>query len=120
MLAFGARAVGTGVTGGGASTGATGTEGAGGAGFGGCATTTLGLTSGTGALQTLDPKAGMEAGGDEARGAYLSLDASARLAKSASSLPGSRRSLADRGSTARDERREYESTWGPSRSDGDG
>jgi hypothetical protein len=79
------------------------------------------LVSGIGALQTLDPpNAGIEAGGDEARGAYLSLDASARLASKASSLPGSRRaSFADMGSIARDERLGYESTWGPSRSDGD-
>ena len=69
----------------------------------------LGLASRTGALQTCDPpKAGIDAGGDEARGAYRSLDASARLASMASSLPGSRRgSLVDRGSTAMDVRRGY-------------
>ena len=79
------------------------------------------LGSDTEALQTFDPpKAGIEAGGDEARGAYLSLDASARLAKRASSLPGSRRgSLEDWGSMTRDDRREYVSTWEPSRSDGE-
>lgn len=81
----------------------------------------LGFTSSVRFLQSLDPKAGTAAGGDEARGAYLSLDASARLAKRRSSLPGSRRgSLAADGSMATDERREYESTWGPSRSAGDG
>lgn len=96
-------------------TGATGVEGTkpvGGAGLaGGTVVVVLGLASDIGALQTLDPpKAGIEAGGDEARGAYLSLEASARLASRASSLPGSLRgSLADRGSIARDERREYES-----------
>jgi hypothetical protein len=80
----------------------------------------LDFTSNAGALQTLDPKAGTAAGGDEGRGAYLSLDASARLASKASSFPGSRReSLADEGSTAREGRREYESTCGPDLSDGD-
>lgn len=80
----------------------------------------LGRTSSVGFLQTLDPKAGTAAGGDEARGAYLSLDASARLANKRSSLPGSRReSLAADGSMATDERREYESTWDPRRSAGD-
>lgn len=80
----------------------------------------LGFTSSVGFLQTLDPKAGTAAGGDEARGAYLSLDASARLANRRSSLPGSRReSFAADGSMAIDERREYESAWGPSRSAGD-
>lgn len=119
----------------GAVTGATGstvggavTEGAGVAdagvlacmGLGIAAATVLGFTSSVGFLQTLDPKAGTAAGGDEARGAYLSLDASARLANKRSSLPGSRReSLAADGSMATDERREYESTWGPSRSAGD-
>jgi hypothetical protein len=83
-------------------------------------TTVLLLASSAGALQTLDPKAGTAAGGDEARGAYLSLDASARLARRASSFPGSRRSsFAAMGSIASEERREYESTCGPSRSDGD-
>ncbi len=49
----------------------------------------------------------MDAGGDEARGAYLSLDASARLASMASSFPGSRRtSLAESDSMAIGERRE--------------
>lgn len=105
-------------------TGMTGIEdgsGVGCVGFGGGAGLAFDLVSAIGALQTLEPpKAGMEAGGDEARGAYLSLDASARLANKASSLPGSLRgSLADSGSIARDERREYESAWGPSRSDGD-
>ena len=58
----------------------------------------VGFASRMGALHTLDPpKAGIEAGGDDARGAYLSLDASARLANIASSLPGSRRaSLVER------------------------
>lgn len=83
----------------------------------------LGLLSSVvfGFLQTLDPpNAGMEAGGDEARGAYLSLDASARLANRRSSLPGSRReSLALAGSMAMDDRLGYESTWGPNRSAGD-
>lgn len=88
--------------------------------FGGGAAAVLGFTSSVGFLQTLDPKAGTAAGGDEARGAYLSLDASARLANKRSSLPGSRReSLAADGSIATDERREYESTWGPNRSAGD-
>jgi hypothetical protein len=82
--------------------------GVGGAGFDGAIGAALGLLSETGALQTLDPpKAGIEAGGDEARGAYLSLDASARLARRASSFPGSRRgSLAERGSIAREDRLE--------------
>ena len=90
-------------------------------GLGGATGAALCLVSSIGALQTLDPpNAGIEAGGDEARGAYLSLDASARLASKASSLPGSRRaSFADMGSITRDERLEYESTWRPSRSDGD-
>jgi len=89
-------------------------------GLGVAAAAVLGFTSRVGFLQTLDPKAGTAAGGDEARGAYLSLDASARLANKRSSLPGSRReSLAADGSMAIDERREYESTWGPSRSAGD-
>jgi hypothetical protein len=80
----------------------------------------LDLTSSAGALQTLDPKAGTAAGGDEGRGAYLSLDASARLASKASSFPRSRReSLAEEGSTAREGRLEYESTCGPDLSDGD-
>jgi len=91
------------------------------AGFVGATGTALGLLSGMGALQTLDPpKAGMEAGGDEARGAYLSLDASARLASRASSLPGSlRTSLAESGSIASEDRLEYESPCGPSLSEGD-
>jgi hypothetical protein len=91
------------------------------AGFGGgTLTAVLDLTSSAGALQTLDPKAGTAAGGDEGRGAYLSLDASARLANKASSFPGSRReSLLADGSMAREGRREYESTCGPGRSDGD-
>lgn len=75
--------------------------------LGGGATAALGFTSEVGFLQTLDPKAGTAAGGDEARGAYLSLDASARLANRRSSLPGSRReSLTTDGSIAIDERRE--------------
>lgn len=70
----------------------------------------LGFASSVGFLQTLEPKAGTAAGGEEARGAYLSLDASARLASSKSSLPGSRReSLAADGSIAIEERREYKS-----------
>jgi hypothetical protein len=102
---------------------------AGWAGFGGAVTTvadaaagaTFGLLSATGALHTLEPpKAGMEAGGEDARGAYLSLDASARLANKASSLPGSRRvSLVDSGSIAREGRLGYESPCGPNLSDGD-
>ena len=88
--------------------------------FGGGIGTVLGLTSSAGALQTLDPKAGTAAGGDEARGAYLSLDASARLANKASSFPRSlRESFAADGSMASDERREYMSVCGPRRSDGD-
>jgi hypothetical protein len=90
------------------------------AGFGGGIMAALGLTSSAGALQTLDPKAGTAAGGDEGRGAYLSLEASARLASKASSFPGSRReSLVADGSIASEGRREYESTCGPGRSDGD-
>jgi hypothetical protein len=91
------------------------------AGFGsGTLTVVLDLTSSAGALQTLEPNAGTAAGGEEGRGAYLSLDASARLANRASSFPGSRRgSLAADGSTAREGRREYESSCGPDRSDGD-
>lgn len=78
------------------------------------------LFSRAGALHTLEPKAGTAAGGDEGRGAYRSLDASARLARSASSFPGSRRrSLDIDGSMAMDCRREYESTWGPARSEGE-
>jgi hypothetical protein len=70
----------------------------------------FGFTSGVGFLQSLDPNAGTAAGGDEGRGAYLSLDASARLANKRSSFPGSRReSLLVDGSTATEERREYES-----------
>ena len=108
MFAFGAVGM-TGVAAGGG--GAEGVVGTGGTVFAGGAVVVFGLASGTGALQTLDPKAGIEAGGDEGRGAYLSLDASARLARRASSLAGSRRgSLVDRGSTATDDRREYEST----------
>ena len=108
---------------GGATTWGTGVAGAGllaWTGLGGGAAV-LGFTSSVGFLQTLDPKAGTAAGGDEARGAYLSLDASARLANRRSSLPGSRReSLAADGSVATEERRGYESSWGPSRSAGDG
>jgi hypothetical protein len=89
--------VGTGATGGGGAT--TGV-------FGGSTAAVLGLASGTGALHTLDPKAGTAAGGEEGRGAYLSLEASARLASRASSLPGSLRSFAEAGSTATEERRE--------------
>jgi hypothetical protein len=101
--------------------GAVGVGGAITASFGGATTgTVLGLTSNAGALQTLDPKAGTAAGGDEGRGAYLSLDASARLANKASSFPRSRReSLAVDGSTAREGRREYESICGPDLSEGD-
>lgn len=74
------------------------------------ATAVFGFTSRVGFLQTLDPKAGTAAGGDEGRGAYLSLEASARLANKRSSFPGSRReSLLVNGSTATEERREYES-----------
>jgi hypothetical protein len=89
-------------------TGATGVAEAAGMACAGLDGATGGLASVIGALQTLDPpKAGMEAGGDEARGAYLSRDASARLASRASSFPGSRRgSLADMGSSAREERLE--------------
>jgi hypothetical protein len=83
-------------------------EGAGTTDLGCGAAAVLGLASGAGALQTLYPKAGTAAGGDEARGAYLSLDASARLASKASSFPGSR--LAADGSMASEARREYEST----------
>jgi hypothetical protein len=90
------------------------------AGFGVGTAAGLGLISSAGALQTLDPKAGTAAGGEEGRGAYLSLEASARLAKRASSFPGSRLESFDvEGSTATDGRREYESTCGPDRSDGD-
>jgi hypothetical protein len=100
--------------------GAVGTVGTGTVGFGDGAGTVVVLTSSVGALQTLDPKAGTAAGGDEGRGAYLSLDASARLASKASSFPGSRReSLAGDGSIASEGRREYESTCGPGRSDGE-
>jgi hypothetical protein len=119
MLGLGADAT-VGATLAGAGTGA----------IGAVDTETVGLAGGTvavedfassaGALQTLDPKAGTAAGGDEARGAYLSLDASARLARRASlarSFPASR--LAADGSTASDERREYKSACDPSRSDGD-
>lgn len=92
------------VTGG---TGAAGAETLDGTTFEGGTAAALGFTSSVGFLQTLDPKAGTAAGGDEARGAYLSLDASARLANRRSSLPGSRReSLAAEGSMAMDERRE--------------
>lgn len=74
------------------------------------ATAVFGFTSRVGFLQTLDPKAGTAAGGDEGRGAYLSLEASARLANKRSSFPGSRReSLLVNGSMATEERREYES-----------
>ena len=83
--------------------------------FGGGAAVVLGLASGTGALHTLDPKAGTAAGGEEGRGAYLSLEASARLASRASSF----RSFAEAGSIATEERREYKSTCGPARSDGE-
>jgi hypothetical protein len=101
-------------------TDAMGFDGGGGSGCGGGAVTVLDLISSAGALQTLDPKAGTAAGGDEARGAYLSLEASARLASKASSFPGSRReSLAANGSMASEGRRGYESTCGPGRSDGD-
>jgi hypothetical protein len=121
-LAFGA--VGTArlvLVGAGAET--TGVVGTTGVGFeaatGGGAGAALGLISSAGFFQTLEPKAGTAAGGDEGRGAYLSLDASARLASKASSLPGSLRSLADDGSTASEGRREYESIGGPERSDGE-
>jgi len=74
------------------------------------ATAVFGFTSSVGFLQTLDPNAGTAAGGDEGRGAYLSLEASARLANKRSSFPGSRReSLLVNGSMATEERREYES-----------
>ena len=73
------------------------------------ATAVFGFTSRVGFLQ-IDPKAGTAAGGDEGRGAYLSLEASARLANKRSSFPGSRReSLLVDGSMATEERREYES-----------
>lgn len=95
---------------GGAGTGAAGATGTGltvCAGLRGGAAAMLGLASSVGFLQTLDPKAGTAAGGEEGRGAYLSRDASARLASKRSSLPGSRReSLATDGSIAREERRE--------------
>jgi hypothetical protein len=93
---------------------------AGATGFGGGNETVVGLASGTGALHTLDPNAGTAAGGDEGRGAYLSLEASARLASKASSFPGSRReSFWPVGSMASDERREYKSACDPIRSEGD-
>ena len=109
--------------GGGATTGGVGAKGAGLAactGLRGGAAVVLGLASSAELLQTLDPKAGTAAGGDEARGAYLSLDASARLANRRSSFPGSRReSLTLDESMAVEGRREYESTCGPNRSAGD-
>ena len=136
--AEGAMAGGTGAedaAGGGAMTGGLGATGAGlavctglrgGNGGGGAAAAAaaaaavLGFPSSAVFLQSLDPKAGTAAGGDEARGAYLSLDASARLANRRSSFPGSRReSLTPDESTAVDGRREYESTCGPNRSAGD-
>jgi hypothetical protein len=98
---------------------AAGLDARGGAGAGGGAGAVLDFTSSAGFFQTLDPKAGTAAGGDEGRGAYLSLEASARLASKASSFPGSLRSLADDGSTASEGRREYESNCGPERSNGD-
>ena len=68
---------------------------------------TVGFASSAGFLQTLEnPKAGMAAGGDEARGAYRSLDASARLAKRSFLSDSLRASFALRGSVAIDERRE--------------
>jgi hypothetical protein len=118
-LALGAVGImGAGLTKTGAGT--AGTVGAGTTGFGGGTAAGPGLTSSAGALQTLDPKAGTAAGGDEGRGAYLSLDASARLASNPSSFPRSRRgSLADDGSMASEGRREYESACDPGLSDGD-
>jgi hypothetical protein len=116
LLAAGAtEAVAAGTTG-----GACGVEGAAIAGFDGVTVGAGSFGSGAGALQTLDPKAGTAAGGEDGRGAYLSRDASARLASKASSLPGSRRdSFAADDSTATDGRREYDSTCEPARSDGD-
>lgn len=100
--------------------GASGVEGAAIAGFDGVTVGAGGFGSRAGALQTLDPKAGTAAGGEDGRGAYLSRDASARLASKASSFPGSRReSFAADDSTAIDGRREYDSACGPDRSDGD-
>jgi hypothetical protein len=74
-----------GITGaiGGADSGAgtTGTEGVAETGFGTC-TAAVGFASKAGFLHTLEnPNAGTAAGGDEARGAYLSLEASARIAR---------------------------------------
>lgn len=132
----GLEAVGIGEAGTGA--GPAGVDGVLGTGFGGCgvaAAVVEGFVSRAGFLQTLDenPNAGTAAGGDEARGAYLSRDASARLASKESSRTGSlagsrggslgtsrRPSLALKGSVTTDERREYESTGGPRRSDADG
>lgn len=94
----------------GTTAGACEVEGAITAGFDGVAAVAGGLVSGAGALQTLDPNAGTAAGGEDGRGAYLSLEASARLAIKASSLPGSRRdSFGVDDSTATDGRREYSS-----------
>ena len=68
---------------------------------------TVGFASSAGFLQTFEnPKAGIAAGGDEARGAYLSLEASARLANRSFRSDSRRASLALKGSVAMDERRE--------------
>lgn len=82
------------------------TRGAGATGLGAW-TAGVGFASSAGFLQTLEnPKAGTAAGGDEARGAYLSLENSARLAMRSFRSDSRRASFALNGSVAMDERLE--------------
>lgn len=74
------------------------------------------FASKAGFLHTLDPNAGTAAGGEDARGAYLSLEASARLAIKSFLSDSRRASFALSGSVATEERREYESSGAPNRS----
>ena len=100
--------------------GTTGIEGVAGTGLGTCAAT-VGFTSKAGFLHTLEnPNAGTAAGGDEARGAYLSLEASARINRRLFCSDSRRASFALKGSTTIEERREYVSVGGPNRSPADG